>query len=141
MRFARVQGVVRTLVGYTGGNSKWPTYRRMKDHTETVQIYFDPTIISYERLLDIYWNSVNPKSNYGSKQYMDAIFYQPGTNQKELIQKSVAEMERQGILAGQKVATRIDELGPFYLAEGYHQKYLDRDLLNKDEWLRNQIYK
>lgn len=135
-------GVVRTIVGYTGGTTDWPTYRSIGDHTETVQIVFDPTKIPYEKLLDHFWSTVNPvATSSGRNQYMDAVFYQAGTDQKEKIDASIAKMEASGKLYGRPVGTRISPLENFYLAEGYHQKYLDRDMLDDDEWLKEQVYR
>jgi len=135
-------GVVRTLVGYTGGTTEWPTYRSIGDHTETVQIVFDPTKISYATLLDHFWGSINPTASSGGRsQYMDAVFYQPGTDQKQQIEASIAMMEASGRLYGRPVGTRVSPLTDFYLAEGYHQKYLDRDLLDKDDWLKEKVYR
>jgi len=68
-------GVVRTRVGYTGGSTKNPTYHSLGDHTETVQIDYDPTQISFEELLDVFWDSHRPTQRAWSRQYMAAVFF------------------------------------------------------------------
>ncbi len=111
--------MVRTRVGYTGGRRKNPTYHHMGDHTESLQIDFDPLIISYEELLELFWKSHNPESASLARQYMAAVFYHD-RKQKEAAEKSrdrLAETRQRG------VHTQILPLETFYLAENYHQKY------------------
>jgi methionine-S-sulfoxide reductase len=110
--------VVRTRVGYTGGTTKNPTYYRLGDHTETLQLDFDPSQVTYQKLLDIFWATPNHCARSGSRQYMSAIFYR-GNEQKKLALESRERLARQG----KKVSAEILPLGPFYLAEDYHQKY------------------
>src|SRR5262249_18399740 len=74
-------GVVRTRVGYTGGTSKDPTYYSLGDHTETLQIDFDPTVITYEQLLEVFWHTHNPCAQPWSRRYMSTVFYH-GESQK-----------------------------------------------------------
>jgi methionine-S-sulfoxide reductase len=114
--------VVRTRVGYTGGHTKDPTYYRLGDHTETLQVDFDPAKISYAKLLEIFWSTHNPCANNDSRQYMSAVFYHNDA-QKKLAQES---REREAASRKQAVTTKILPLGPFYLAEDYHQKYMLR---------------
>jgi peptide-methionine (S)-S-oxide reductase len=89
------------------------------DHSETVQIDYDPAQISYEELLDIFWASHNPTGQTWSRQYMSIIFYHD-ERQKEL---ALASRERQAARLGRPIATEIVPFTAFYLAEGYHQKY------------------
>jgi peptide-methionine (S)-S-oxide reductase len=114
-----MEGVVRTRVGYSGGEKKDPTYRRIKDHSETLQIDYDPTKISYHQLLAVFWQSHNPTRRAWSRQYKSAIFYH---NQKQyqlaLETKNLEEKRR-----GKKIKTEILPFDKFYLAEDYHQKY------------------
>lgn len=129
-------------MGYTGGDTEWPTYRSIQDHTEATQIIFDPTKITYDELLAKFFNSHDAtRAAYGT-QYMSGLWFQPGTDQQQRIAATVARMEAGGELGSgdRTVQTVIGKLKPFYLAEGYHQKYRDRDLLDGDEWLKEQIY-
>jgi peptide-methionine (S)-S-oxide reductase len=111
--------VIRTRVGYTGGAKPNPTYRNLGDHTETVEIDYDPAIISYEKLLDIFWRSHHPGQTAWSPQYKAAIFYH---NDR---QKALALKTRQQVAVRLKstVCTEILSAGAFTLAEDYHQKY------------------
>jgi methionine-S-sulfoxide reductase len=108
-------GVWRTRVGYTGGTLQDPTYRRMGDHTESFQVDFDPAVVSYEKLLEVFWSAHNPCSRSFSRQYMSAVFaHDEG-------QRKLAEATR-ARLSGD-VKTPVLPLEKFYLAEDYHQKY------------------
>lgn len=112
-------GVVRTRVGYAGGTKKDPTYRSLGDHTETVEMDYDPERISYQELLDIFWESHNPESRSWSRQYMAAVFYHD-EEQKRLAEESrdrLAEKTRG------EIRTSIQPYTGFYLAEDYHQKH------------------
>jgi peptide-methionine (S)-S-oxide reductase len=112
-------GVIRTRVGFTGGTKKNPTYDSLGDHTESLQIDFDPTIVSYEKLLEIFWSTKNHCAVAGSRQYMSAVFYSNDA-QRKLAEKTRAE---QTTKLGQKITTSLLPLETFYLAEDYHQKY------------------
>jgi len=111
-------------VGYSGGTKPHPTYRSLGDHTETVQVDFDPTVISYQELLEIFWESHVPASPGWSRQYMNAIFYH---NEE---QKSLAEASRAQVAAktGNQVHTAVLPATEFTLAEDYHQKYYLRQV-------------
>lgn len=111
--------MVRTRVGYAGGEKKNPTYHDLGDHTETVQIDFDPRKISYEQLLDIFWASHNPAKSAWSSQYKHVLFYHDD-KQKELALKS---KERLAAKLQLKIHTEIVSYTGFYRAEDYHQKY------------------
>ena len=116
--------MIRTRVGYTGGTKKDPTYHNLGDHSETVEIDYDPAIISYEKLLDIFWRSHQPGQAAWSSQYKAAIFYH---NDR---QKALAFQSREQVAARLKrpVATEILPAGEFTLAEDYHQKYYLRQM-------------
>ena len=106
-------------MGYSGGTKKNPTYHNLGDHTETIQLDYDPAKISYGQLLEIFWASHRPTEHPWSRQYMKAIFYH---NEE---QKRAAEESRDRVAAtirGQ-VMTQILPATEFYLAEDYHQKY------------------
>jgi peptide-methionine (S)-S-oxide reductase len=108
-------------VGYAGGKQADPTYRRIGDHAETIEIDFDPTQISYGDLLDIFWTSHRPTRSAYSRQYMSAIF----THSAE--QEKLAQMSKEAQIAKHgQIYTEIAPATQFYLAEDYHQKYMLR---------------
>ena len=94
----------------------------MGDHTETVQIDYDPSRVSYEQLLKLFWQLHNPTSNSVSRQYMHAVFYH-NDRQKKAAEKSLADWEAATDLT---VETKILPVREFTRAEGYHQKYILR---------------
>jgi peptide-methionine (S)-S-oxide reductase len=118
-RFGVLKGVVRTRVGYAGGAKKDPTYRSLGDHTETVQVDYDPTVISYGELLEVFWASHDPGRPAWSRQYMNVIFYHHDE------QKRLAEDSQARVAARIKgpVQTALLPATVFTLAEDYHQKY------------------
>jgi peptide methionine sulfoxide reductase MsrA len=101
-------------VGYAGGTTPAPTYEAMGDHTETIQIDFDPTQISYQELLDVFWATHSPGPTSWSRQYRSVILV-AGDAQRALAEASLA--------ARGEVSTTVEPLGPFTRAEDYHQKY------------------
>lgn len=111
--------MVRTRVGYAGGTKKGPTYRSLGDHTESIQLDFDPSVISFERLLQVFWDGISSDSPPHSRQYMSILF----THDEE--QKRLAEASKKREEEGVKgrVYTEILPAGKFYRAEDYHQKY------------------
>ena len=113
--------MVRTRVGYAGGRKQSPTYDDLGDHTETVQVDFDPATTSYERLLAVFLAADNPCARAGTRQYMSAVFYH-----NEAQKKSALEALRRAEARGAPVAAAVLPVGTFYLAEDYHQKYLLR---------------
>ena len=114
-----MDGIIRTRVGYTGGETLYPTYRSMGDHSESIQIDYDPALVSYETLLTIFWKNHDPTYRAWRRQYMSAIFYHD-EEQKKLALKTMAAEEKK---RNKKIQTEILPLGKFYLAEDYHQKY------------------
>jgi len=118
-KFGVIPGVVHTRVGYTGGTLPNPTYRILGDHTEAVQVDFDPSKLTFEQLIDRVWKSHNPCGVRGKRQYMSAIFY--ATEE----QRKIVEAGRDRVEAeqGKPVKTAILPLGTFHVAEDYHQKY------------------
>ncbi len=106
-------------MGYSGGTSENPTYYRLGDHSETVQIEYDPERISYRDLLDVFWRSHNPYYPPSGTQYMSAIFYYDDEQKRQAIE-SRGELE---IETGRTIYTKIVPASTFYLAEDYHQKY------------------
>eukprot|EP00055_Hartaetosiga_balthica_P002722 m.5020 g.5020 ORF g.5020 m.5020 type:complete len:128 (+) comp2325_c0_seq1:244-627(+) len=122
-----MDGVIRTRVGYTGGSRANPTYYSLGDNTESIQIEFDPTVISYDALLDKFWSN-HDASRKSRVQYQSGIWYE-SEEQKKAIEKAVAYQSKLPRYNGRKIASHIAPLGDFYLAEDYHQKYLDRSML------------
>lgn len=96
-----------------------PTYHDLGDHTETLQLDYDPRQVSYDSLLDLFWESHRPVRRPWSRQYMSAVFYH-NDQQKRL---AVVSKTRQETILGRTIYTEILPVGIFYLAEGYHQKY------------------
>ncbi len=111
--------MIRTSVGYAGGTKKDPTYYNLGDHSETIQIEYDPQIVSYKDLLEVFWASHNPVYPAYSNQYRSIIHYH-NTEQKKLAEETL-QTERARL--GQKVHTEIVPFKEYYLAEDYHQKY------------------
>lgn len=111
--------MVRTRVGYAGGTTKSPTYHNLGDHTETIQIDYDPTQISYKELLDVFWESHNPTSRPWSRQYMSIVFY----HDEEQRRLATETSGREAAERGSAIFTEIVPASEFYLAEAYHQKY------------------
>lgn len=116
--FGAVPDVINTKVGYAGGTKENPTYHRLGDHTETVQIKYDPDQISYKELIGIFWKNHDP-SQSKSTQYMSIIFFHD--EEQEKIAKETKE-KRQDEASG-LISTEIRPFSRFYLAEDYHQKY------------------
>jgi len=135
-RFRQTPGVWTTLVGYQGGHTPNPTYEEVcsgrTGHTEAVRVVFDPALVSYEKLLKLFWESHDPtqgfrQGNDTGTQYRSAIY----THSEE--QQRQAESSRD---AYQTVLTKADygpitteilPAGPFYAAEDYHQQYLGKN--------------
>jgi len=111
--------VVRTRAGYSGGTKKEPTYYSLGDHSETVQIDFDPTQITYEELLEIFWAAHDPTARFWSRQYKAAVFFH-NDGQKRL---ALETRDREAARKKTKIYTEILPFNGFTLAEGYHQKY------------------
>jgi methionine-S-sulfoxide reductase len=107
-------------VGYAGGEMEGPNYGNMGDHTETVQVDFDPGRIPYNQLLKIVWDSHQPTSRNGSRQYMNAIFYHDD-EQRRMAMNSKAVVEQKN---GGTIRSEVLPLRSFTMAENYHQKYM-----------------
>lgn len=119
--FSKLDGVIKTRVGYAGGNSKNPTYEDLNGHTETIEIEFDPDKISYQELLEKFWQQHDPTQEQKT-QYRSVIFAMDESQQKAA-QDSKRSIEQE---LGKPVTTAIEPAGPFYQAEAYHQKYYDK---------------
>jgi len=129
--FRQVKGIESTAVGYCGGTFKNPTYQDVctgkTGHAEVVQVTFDPKEVSYEKLLDIFWDCHNPMTlnrqgpDVGT-QYRSVIFYH-SPEQERIAQMSKETLDKSGKYP-QKIVTEIRPALTFYLAEEYHQQYL-----------------
>ena len=111
--------MVRTRVGYAGSTKLNPTYRDLGDHSETIQIDYDPTRISYSELLDIFWTSHRCDQPAYSLQYASKILY-GNEEQRRLAEETKAQREA---ALNTQLHTAIEPLREFYWAEDYHQKY------------------
>ena len=96
-----------------------PTYRDLGDHSETIQIDYDPAQISYQELLDVFWSSHSPTARPWSRQYASIVFYH-SQEQKRLAE---ASRDREAAIRESPIYTEIVPFAKFYLAETYHQKY------------------
>ena len=128
--FDKLDGVISTTSGYTGGYKKDPTYKQVSHggtgHTEAVQIVYDPNRISYPELLDVFWHNIDPTTVDGQfcdwgNQYRSEIFYED-TEQKKLAENSKAALLELKPFK-EPVVTKITAAGTFYPAEDYHQDY------------------
>jgi len=128
--FDKIDGVVSTTSGYTGGIEKNPTYREVSSgktgHAEAVQVLYDPAKVSYEKLLDVFWHQINPTTPDRQfvdtgHQYRTAIFYH-NDMQRRLAEESKTGMEESGRFDG-PIVTEIVPAGDFWPAEDYHQDY------------------
>ena len=132
-KFRRVEGVVDAAVGYMGGHVKNPSYEMVctdeTGHAEVVQVTYDPSIISYEQLLEVFWNMHDPTTpdrqgfDFGS-QYRSVIFVHD-ENQRAAAEASKKRLQVSGQFE-EPIVTEIVAAGPFYRAEEYHQRYLEK---------------
>jgi len=106
-------------VGYTGGTTENPTYRRLGDHTESIQIDYDPSRVTYEKLLDVFWENHNATEGSWSKQYMPAVFFHNDDQRRAAVESKA----REAVRAQDTIQTKLIPLETFYPAEDYHQKY------------------
>lgn len=132
--FRQVKGVINTTVGFAGGTTANPSYREVctdrTGHAEVVQVEYDPTQVSYDQLLDVFWDNHNPTTvnrqgpDVGT-QYRSVIFYHT-PEQKQEAEASKAKLEKSGRW-NRPIVTEIVAAGPFYKAEEYHQRYLEKN--------------
>ncbi len=135
--FEVVDGVAESISGYSGGTEVNPTYeevsRGQTGHLEAVQVYYDPDVVSYAELLDVFWRNINPTDDGGQfvdrgSQYKTAVFYHD-ENQRVTAEASKHELDISGRF-DDPVVTRIIEFSAFYEAEEYHQDYYKKHVLN-----------
>lgn len=116
--------MLRTRVGYAGGTKQNPVYENLGDHSETIEITYDPRQISYAELLDVFWQSHEPTIQSFSRQYMSIIFFH-NEDQRKLASMTKV---RQEALRKREVHTTVVPAGIFWPAEDYHQKYYLRNM-------------
>lgn len=131
--FSRLKGVKSVVPGYSGGKVENPTYDDVctgeTGHAEAAQIEFDPTVIPYEKLLDVFWHTHDPttlnrQGNDIGTQYRSAIFYH-NDKQREIAEKSKRDLEESSIYRD-PIVTEIVPFKKFYIAEDYHKKYYEQ---------------
>jgi methionine-S-sulfoxide reductase len=132
--FDKVKGVVSTVAGYTGGHKKNPTYEEVcsgkTGHSEAIEILYDPSRVTYEQLLDIFWKNIEPTMlnrqfvDFGT-QYRTTIFYHD-EEQKRLAEVSKERLEKSGKFY-KPIVTEIQPASTFYKAEEYHQQYYKKN--------------
>ena len=133
-KFSKVKGVIDTEVGYTGGKTENPTYKEVctdkTGHAEVVRVIYDPNIVSYEELLEFFWDIHNPTTmnrqgwDVGT-QYRSAVFYN-NEQQKDAAFKLKEKLNKSGKYRN-PIVTEIVPAGKFYRAEEYHQKYHEKN--------------
>lgn len=132
--FDKIPGVHKVTVGYTGGTKANPTYKEVSagktGHTEAVELVFDPQVVSYKKLLHIFWRQIDPTTpdaqfcDRGS-QYRSGIFYL-SEDQRKAAEESKEVLQKKAAFKG-KIVTEITKAGPFYAAEEYHQQYYKKN--------------
>ncbi len=130
-KFGIVDGIYRTRVGYCGGIEDNPTYRNIKDYTETFEFDYDEKRITYEDIIRTFWYSHTAESKSGKTQYKSIIFYR-NHEERIIAEESKKEFEME---LGRAVNTEIRPISRFYLAENYHQKFF----LQKVETIRRDF--
>ena len=131
--FRGIKGVTDAAVGYAGGKTENPTYDDVctdeTGHAEVVQVEFDPAVVSFEKLLDVFWSNHNPTTlnRQGpdvGRQYRSVIFYH-SPEQRAIAESSKGALEKSGKFRS-PVVTQIEPAPKFYRAEEYHQRYLEK---------------
>lgn len=125
----KLPGVTKTRVGYTGGDVPNATYRNHGTHAEGIEVLFDPSVISFRDLLEVFFQihdptTLNRQGNDIGLSYRSAIYY-ADENQKQVAQDTIADVEASGLWPG-KVVTELEPVGAFWEAEPEHQDYLER---------------
>jgi methionine-S-sulfoxide reductase len=128
--FDKVDGVEKTIVGYSGGERRHPTYDEVAggetDHAESIRIYYDPETVSYEKLLDVFWRHIDPTDDGGQfvdrgSQYRTIVFYHDA-EQKKAARASKRDLEKNGPF-DEPIVTPIQKAQTFWKAEDYHQNF------------------
>ena len=131
LAFGRIKGVAKTSVGYTGGATENPTYEQVctgnTGHAEVVWVEFDSSVVSYDELLDVFWGchdatTLNRQGPDIGTQYRSAIYYNDPTQEAAAKQSKEKNAKR----FSSPIVTEITAASKYYLAEDYHQKYLEK---------------
>ena len=129
--YRQIQGVLSTAVGYSGGDADNPSYKQVctgrTGHAEVVEVTFDPARVSYEQLLDVFWENHDPTTlnrqgpDVGT-QYRSAIFFH-SPEQEATARASLADAQAR---FARPIVTQVEPASTFYMAEDYHQQYLEK---------------
>ena len=117
--FTRLHGVLETEVGYGGGTTADPTFHDIGDHSEVVHIMFNPQQLSYDELLDAFWKLHDPTVTDDTRY--DSLILYTTEEQRQHAEASIVKWQEH---SDQHASTKLEPLGRFYPAEGYHQHYL-----------------
>lgn len=135
-KFRQVPGVLSTRVGYTGGQTTDPDYKIVctgqTGHAEAIEITFDPNVISYDQLLDVFWQlhdptTLNQQGPDRGTQYRSAVFYHDAEQQQQATDKK--QQLNESVFAQRPIVTEITSASIFYPAEEYHQCYIEKQRL------------
>jgi methionine-S-sulfoxide reductase len=138
--FDKTRGVVQTVVGYTGGKETNPTYEQVSSkrtgHAEAIEVTFDPSVVSYEQLLDVFWRAIDPTQPDGQfadigPQYQTHIYFH-NEGQRKAAEASKERLGQSGKFS-RPIAVKIVPASVFWPAEEYHQKYYKK---NRDDYYR-----
>ena len=134
--FEKIKGVEEVISGYSGGSTENPTYKEVTygntGHFEVAKIIYDEDIINYEKILNFYWQNIDPFDSAGQfcdkgSSYRSVAFYK-NKNEKTIIKNSIINIEKQ--FKGKKVVTFTRKFEKFYPAEDYHQDYYQENFIN-----------
>ena len=132
--FEEVKGVKKVVAGYAGGDVQDPTYREVSSgttgHAEVTRLVYDPSVVSFEQLLEVFWHTHNPttKNRQGADvgpQYRSVIFYH-NDEQKEIAERSLKETDRSDLWQD-PIVTEIEPISNYSQAENYHQNYYENN--------------
>ncbi len=132
--FDRVKGVKKTVVGYTGGTAAAPSYEDVSSgetgHAESIEVLYDPKVVTYPQLLDVFWHNIDPTTVNrefadSGTQYRTAIFYR-NDDEKKAAEDSRAALTKTGKY-DKPIVTQLVPAGTFYPAEDYHQEYYQKN--------------
>eukprot|EP00547_Thalassionema_nitzschioides_P003779 CAMPEP_0194221132 /NCGR_PEP_ID=MMETSP0156-20130528/29949_1 /TAXON_ID=33649 /ORGANISM="Thalassionema nitzschioides, Strain L26-B" /LENGTH=196 /DNA_ID=CAMNT_0038951435 /DNA_START=23 /DNA_END=613 /DNA_ORIENTATION=+ len=123
-RFQNLKGVARVVVGYSGGTTENPTYKRIKDHTEALLVEFDPAVVPYKELVHFWTTLHRPINKYTPQQYRSAVWYV--TKEQQQIATSV--VNDWNARNGNALSTSVERAKSFYCAEEYHQDYMRKQM-------------
>ena len=133
--FEKTKGILEAISGYSGGITENPTYKEVTygntGHFETVKIIYDSEIISYRKILEVYWKNIDPFDSVGQfcdkgYSYRSVVFYSD-TEQKKIIEQSIKDIE---LKFNKNVVTYTRKFDKFYEAESYHQDYYQENFVN-----------